>query len=326
MKAPMQLTTLSVLAAGLAVSFHANAVHAQPAAPTPSTAAIAQDDESQREKSDGTRPWNAALDLNLNHAFRADLSDGPGKMSVTRGSADLSVIGPLAPQTSLLLKFGTEVSAYDFKDATRFAANGEPWDTILDYYVSAGATHEFDENWSAIGVFRVRSSGESGADFGDTLTYGGFVGGTYAFSKNLRVGLSLGVSTQLEDNVQVLPLPSVYWKIDDQWTLDFGSLRGVSLAYKASDQWKFWGFFDYSSRNFRLENNNAAAPNGVGRDRSFNAAINATWSPTPKIDLTASVGYIFGQELVLDNQNGDRIVKDDVDATPFIGITAEFKF
>jgi hypothetical protein len=322
----MNPTMLSSLAAGLAASLVATPAFAQPTAPTPSTAAITQGDVNARAKSEGERPWNATLDFSLNHAFRADLSDGPGKVGVTRGSADLSVIGPIAAQSSLLLKFGTEISAYDFKDATRFAASGEPWDTIHDYFVSAGVTHEFDENWSAIGVARVRSTGESGADFGDTLTYGGFVGATYAFSKSLRVGVAAGISTQLEDSVQFLPLPSVFWKIDDEWTLDFGSIRGVSLAYKPSDQWKFWGFFDYNNRSFRLENDNAAASNGVGRDRSFNAAINATWSPTPRIDLTASAGYIFGQQLILDNQNGDRIVKDDVDATPFIGIAAEFKF
>ncbi len=321
----MSHTAHRLLTIGLAGSFAAIA-SAQPAAPTPSSAEITQEDAQARAQGNGARPWNAVLDLNLNHAFRADLSDGPGKVSVTRGNADLSVIGPIATQTSLLLKFGTEISSYDFKDATRFAASGEPWDTIHDFYISAGATHKFDERWSGIGVFRVRSSGESGADFGDTLTYGGFAGATYAFSETLRVGLSLGITTQLEDNVQVLPLPSVFWKIDERWTLDFGSIRGVSLAYQASDQWKLWGFFDYANRNFRLENDNAAAPNGVGRDRSFNAAINATWSPTPRIDLTASAGYLFGQELILDNQNGDRIVKDDVDATPFLGITAEFKF
>jgi len=305
----------------------ASAAAAQPASPTPSTAGLAERDARQREQGDGKPPWSATLDLDLNHAFRSDLSDGPGKLGVTRGGADLSVTGPLLDRSMLLLKIGTEVSGYDFSGATRFApANGEPWDTIYQHTISAGLLTRYDEKWSSIGVFRVQSAGESGAEFNDTLTFGGFLGGTYAFSDRLRVGLSVGISTQIEDNVQVLPLPSVFWKINDQWTLDAGSIRGVSLAYQPSEQWKFWGFFDFASRNFRLDENNPAAPAGVGRDKSFNAALATTWSPTKQISLTASVGYIFGQELILDNSAGDRILKDDVDPTPFVGVTAEFRF
>ncbi|MDX2117395.1 MAG: DUF6268 family outer membrane beta-barrel protein [Planctomycetota bacterium] len=320
------LRSIPRAAALFALAVSAGQSLAQPASPGPSTAGQASEQTTQR-KEEGKPGWNATLDFNLNHAFRADLSDGPGKVSVTRGGAELGVTGPLFERTLLITKLGTEISGYDFKDATAFApTTGEPWDTIYDYSLSAGVTHIYDEKWSSIAIFRVRSTGESGADFGDTLTYGGFVGGTYAVNERLRLGLSVGVSTQIEDNLQVLPLPSVYWKIADEWTLDVGSLRGVSLAYQPSEQWKFWGFFDYSARSFRLDENNGAAPGGVGRDKSFNAAINATWSPTKQISLTASAGYIFGQELVLDNAAGDRIRKDDVDATPFLGISADFRF
>jgi hypothetical protein len=68
----------------------------------------------------------------------------------------------------------------------------------------------------------LRSTGESGASFDETLTGGVLAGVAYRFGDRLTLGPGLAVFSQLEDNASVFPFLIIKWKITKRLSLETG--------------------------------------------------------------------------------------------------------
>lgn len=280
------------------------------------------------------RSPQATLDFFGGHAFETDFSDQPGSMSVSRAGVDFSALFPVAERNSIGIGLNAEQAWYDFSDlslaspALSPSPTSELWDDVRTMAATLSWFSRVDEQWSYFASAQIQSSGEEGADFGDSLTYGGAVAFTYQASESLAIGAGVAVTSQLEDDALIIPIPSLRWQIDPKWllasNLDHDGV-GLELSYAFTESLTLGFKGGFFTRDFRLADDNAASE-GVGRHQGVPLRLSLDWQFAPQGTLWVSGGYIVAQELELDTRNGDEIANLDVDASPMIGVGVSLRF
>lgn len=275
----------------------------------------------------------AELRLYGMHVLSSDLDQG-GDASLTRAGATMGVDIPVNERSSLGFELGTRVDWYDFgPGALPFVSLPpfevrDPWDTIYRYDVGVSWQNQIDDQWGyRLGAF-ASSSGESDAEFSDTIEYGGFVAFSYAHSRDLILGLGVGLSSQIEDDVRVLPIPFLRWQINEKWLLASDrttNIGGVALTYAATDDFSIGGLVGFDTSNFRL-GEDASIPNGVGRHSFMPVGVIASWKPTAQFSLTGVAGVALAQEYTLDNSEGNEIAEDDAESAGMFAVVATLRF
>lgn len=311
--------------------------HAQSVAPAPAGDAGAPTAQSQAEPA-ATRPAgpSARIEFYGGQSFEADFSNTPGTVSVGRAGVDFSSSFPVAERTRLGISANAEWIWYSFDNAASLgppvvppAPTDKPWDTVRSYALSGNWFQRYDDRWSTLLALQVSASGEDGAKFGDALEFGGTFQAIYAVREGLALGLGVVASTRIEDNALVIPIPVVDWRFAQRWRLatdvDHYSVGG-SLSYEVSDDWSVGAKVGFHSRDFRLAEDNLLAPEGVGRHSAIPINLWAQWQFHPQGSLRLAAGYLLGQEYVLDNRDGDRIAKQDVDGAPFVNLSLTWSF
>jgi hypothetical protein len=287
-----------------------------PGAPTPAIA-----EEAARKE-----PWRVSFTLKGSHAFSADLDGTPGEFAVSRLGADLGLLIPVSEKARLAVGLDWTQSLYDFKDATGFAPGfSEPWSDTFDVGLSAIYSRPLEGAWGMFIGALANSSGEEGADFSDTLTYGGLGGVSYQFSETFTASIGVLAQSRLEDSAMVIPIPGIDWKISEEWRLSSMNKPGLSLFYSPSKEWTFSLGATYEGREFRL-NDRDAAPEGVGRDRGVPVLLGAEWSPSRRITVGGFVGAYVYRKLRLEDNGGNELSEFEVDPAPTAGLNIKFAF
>lgn len=314
------------------------AAQSQPAPAVPATEGSTEpksfDDASFEPAQAGL---GVSLSLSGAYVLPADIETG-GEVSRWLASASVGIDVPLTDQLSLNAGLGAARIEYDFKNANILANRAKPWETINTYDANVGATFLYDEHWTFIASATVISAGEDGAEFEDTLTYGGALGGIYTFDESLSIGLLLFAQTRLEDNTLFLPFPTVDWALpfgsEKRWRLSVGGSRnagiaggGIGVSYRASDELSFsagLGGIGVGGE-YRLKKD-GPVPGGVGRDNTGNIALGVDWQPTEGVTLSAFIGYALGGDIELLDARGNRVVKREADPSPTFGASLSFSF
>lgn len=298
---------------------------AQPIGPRPIT--------RRALESVGPAGARVSFQVGYRHLFESDFEEGDGgadqgSVSVNRAAADLGFSIPVAENRFVDLGLGFERSWYSFDRAIGFVPGvEEPWGDVNELGFSAVYRVGVNERWSYFVGGLLDLSGEDGADAGDSLTYGGLLGVGYAASERLRLGLGVLVSSRLEEDVRVLPLPSVDWTISESLRLNIGGNRaGAELAWTMSESLTLALEGAWESREFRLEDENPAAPEGVVDDQRVPVGLALTWSPSRNMTLVARGGYMLWQEYELRDRGGDKIREIESDAAPYLGASLRIAF
>ncbi len=285
--------------------------------------------EAGAPQPEGLPPPSAELSLSGQHNFASDFTDAEGEVAVSRAAADVGMTFATSQRGRLTFGLGAERSMYSFDNATGFVSGSEePWDDIMTAQASLRFSRQHDGAWSYFAGVDITSSAQDGAEFSDSLTYGGALGVMYGDSRSLRYGVALGVHTRLEDDASVFPIPIVSWKFDERWTLASGPRRGggqVSLSYQAMDELELSLNVGFESRDFRLADD-APVTNGVGRDSRLPVSVAAKWKVHPQVTVSGEVGANFNQEFTLDDESGNRVNKLDADMGFFAGVGVSISF
>ena len=273
--------------------------------------------------------WSFFMRGGAAHQFETELDDG-GDFRVNR--LFLQGGARYAPdyQRSVSLALGVGFDGYDFSGDRGIAALS-PWETVHTVRISAPLRWGIGREWTVFVIPTVRSSAESGASLGDSVSGGGFTGFSYRFGDRLTIGPGIGVMTEIEDSPDIFPLLLIDWKITDRLRLETGRGLGATqgpglfLRWKASEKWDVSFGGRYEKLRFRLDRE-GVAPDGVGSDRSFPLFCGATYRFTPRSEASLVGGMALGGELRLEDENGNRITEEEYGKAGFLGVAFGLRF
>lgn len=262
----------------------------------------------------------ASLDITVMHAPAASFSSVAGEVATTKAGAALNVLMPAGERGRVGLNFSSIEGVYSF-DPLSTGASGlgfEPWDRTLTHRVGARYMRAEPDGstWFAGGY--VESSGEIGADFDDTLTFGLLGGMTWRVSERFSMGVGAGVGTRLERDPLPIPVVVLDWELAEGWRLSsMGGSPGLELSYSPDEQWRFWLRGSYESDAYRLDDTNsvASAAGGVGRVYAVPVLVGADWNLGQQFSLRAGVGAMVWQELGVLDSGGGVVFEQQTDPT-----------
>jgi hypothetical protein len=273
--------------------------------------------------------WSTFFGGGYVHQFKTDMDDG-GRFSSDRLAIRGGVTYASDYRRSASLALGYGFDRYDFSGNSGFAAL-RPWKHINSYRMSAPVRAGFKEAWTVFLIPTLQFFAESGADLGDALRGGGFVGISYRFGDRLTLGPGIGVMSQIEDSASVFPVLIVKWKITDRLNLETGRGLGATLGpglvlrWEASDKWDLAVGGRFEKLRFRLDDN-GIAPKGVGQDRAFPLFFGVSYRFSRRAQVSLLGGAELGGKLRLEDKKGNLIAKDDYETAGFGGMTFNVRF
>lgn len=261
------------------------------------------------------------------YTAEADLDEG--NVSVGRLDTGISTVTRLGDRSTIAFRLGSEFSFYDFGDAGAFSVD-EGIDSAAAYSANIVYAAQIDDRWGWFAGGSIAASPAEGASWGDSITGGGIAGVTYQLNDSLRIGAGVSVATRLEDDVRVIPLPTLDWRIDERWRVRTANrplqVRGLELSYEATERLTVFALGGWASREYRLDDDGGPAPDGVFRDDSIPLYLGATFRPTDHVEIDAGIGGSVWAQYELLDSTGTEIADSDSDPAlgGWIGATIRF--
>lgn len=287
---------------------------------------VAQQQADQQRPRGPQEGWSTVFRGGAVTQFDTDLEEG-GSYRATRFNIEAGQGYGWNRRNSVTLALSYSYDGYSFSsDNSSGIAALKPWEDIHSVNLSLPVRWGVNNDWSTFLIPSVRSSGESGANFSDTITGGILAGFAYRFGDTLTIGPGLGVISQLEENATVFPILIINWKITDKLSLETGRGLaatlgpGLTLNYKASERWSLLLGGRYEKLRFRLDEQ-GRVPNGIGEDSSIPLFAGATYAFNPKSSISLVGGVELAGELRQEDEEGNRISKETYDPTGFLGLT-----
>jgi hypothetical protein len=285
--------------------------------------AVSAEEQQENDKRFGPPVgWSSFVRGGAVYQFDTDLDDG-GSYDAKRFSIQAGHGYSWDPRTSVSLAFGYSYDGYSFSQGAGIAAI-TPWEDIHSVSLGLPMRKGIGEDWSAFLIPSIRSTGENGSDFDETITGGALTGFAYRFGDRLTIGPGIGIFSELEDSATVFPVIIINWKITDNLSLETGGGLGatqgpgLTLNYQANKVWNFAIGGRYEKLRFRLDKDGAVR-GGVGEDKSFPVFASCSYSFSPKTAVSFVGGVEFGGELELEDSDGNRIKKESSDPGGFLG-------
>jgi hypothetical protein len=289
-------------------------------------AAIAQEKQKERPPGPPAAGWTSFSRGGAVYQFDTDLDNG-AEFSATRFNIEAGSGYSWTRRNSLSVAVSYSYDDYSFSSGSPAQPNSiNPWEDIHTLSLSLPLRWGVSDRWSSFAVPSVRSTGESGADFSDTIS-GGLLGGfAYRFSDTLSIGPGLGVVSQLEDDPSIFPILLIDWKITDKLSLETGRGLaatlgpGLTLNYRVNPSWNVAVGGRYEKLRFRLDSN-SEVPDGIGEDSSFPLFASVTHRFSPKAAVSLVGGLELDGELRQEDKNGDKVASESYDPAAFLGLT-----
>ena len=257
------------------------------------------------------------------YGFDTDL-DGGGQFNIN----NFNISGDLKQQ--LNQRWSVNVDAnYGFTDYSFSGSTGlaglNPWGFINRGSLGFRLNYGINQNWGIGGGPFIRFNGESGADFGESLTYGGTLGFTYARGRTFLIGAGVFLSSRLERDVLVVPGVILNWQVTPKFRIS-SLLTGVKtelgprvrLSYDLGRGFGVALTGSYEFQKFRLDDR-GEAPNGIGDVKVLPVWGSIYYDITQKLRAEVYSGAGFIGRMELQNSRGKRIVREDFDPLIFIG-------
>jgi hypothetical protein len=263
------------------------------------------------------------------HQFKSDIDKG-GDFKVNRFFVQPGVRYSTDPANSVSFTVGYGYNDYDFSGGEGFAGL-RPWGAINTLRFGLPVRWSPNDKWSVFGLPTLRFNAESGADLGDAVSGGVIAGVSYKFSNWLTIGPGVGAITQIEDDVSIIPILVIDWKLTDQLSLKTGrglaatQGPGILLEWRPTSAWNFGFDVRYEKFRFRLDDT-GVAPRGVGQDRSVPISLSAGYRFSRKFSLALTGGVELAGRLRLEDEGGNKLQSSDFDSAPFLGITFQSIF
>jgi hypothetical protein len=305
-----------------------NAAVAQQSSETDATAALAA--------TEAKKDIEYVLAGGYAHFFETDFDAGGGAVSVDRGFGSVSMRGAPNDDYGWSASLNWEGGWYSFDGGgvLAAAAGGEPWGAVQSVMLAAGASFKLDEAWRLRTSLFVDVSGENDADVGDSLSFGGIVAASYAFSREFSLGAGVLVASRIEDDVLVVPQIIIDWRPTKEFRVSnfagpeaYPGGAGLEAIWMPGDGFEFAIGGRYTYRRFRLDDDGTTPrAGGVGTDEGLPVWLRATYRSDNGLRFDLIGGVQFAGEMELADRDGNRIAEVDVEPSPFVGAFASWRF
>lgn len=262
------------------------------------------------------------------HQFDTDL-DGGGDFRVDRLFLRADGRKRLSDTLALGIGINYDFNDYSFSDAA-FAPAGKPWDQVHALNFSLSSLFSLDREWKLFIAPSVGVAAASGADWGDSLVYGGIIWTSYRFNPELVLGLGAGLFSK-QNEFTAFPIIVVDWKISDHVRLTNPLNQGptgpagleISYLFDVGSSVAMGGA--YRSLRFRLDDS-GTVPGGIGEDKAFPLWIKFSTRIGTGGTLSFLGGAMVGGKLTLEDSRGNKVMDRDYESSPFLSATLSFKF
>lgn len=269
------------------------------------------------------------------HEFGADFGGG-GSVQVERGfvAGRIGFNFDTGNSASFGVAWGGDWYRFDGNSQLSPAPGIEPWSNVQALAILGRSTIKIDDRWSATVGLDLRFAGEVDAPTSDSITYGGIAAISYAFNRDLTLGVGALVSSQLEDSILVIPALVVYYQVTDEILISnvlgpevYPTGAGIEIAYRPDRTQELALGGRYESRRFRLDDSGPSVrQDGVGEDTGFPLWVRSTWRLESGVRLDIVGGVSLFNRYELDDRNGNQVASADLDPAPFIGVFASWRF
>jgi hypothetical protein len=269
------------------------------------------------------------------HYFTADLDDDDGDtgdVSVSRFGPSASLELPIGEASSLTLGADFLYSFYDFDGTGIFLDDNELLGDAYEVGLSANWSSRINQEWSYFLGGGGRLSMESGADTSEALTGRLFGGFNYRVTERFVLGAGAAVSTQLDDDLLIIPFISAFYQINDRWSLSagggpaaMGRTLGATLTWQAREDLGVTLTAAWDRHEFRLDDD-GPIPDGIATDSRIDIALGLNWGVADGVSLRVEGGLSAWQQYEFEDEDGDEIADTDADPTAFVGASLNFEF
>lgn len=292
----------------------------------------AQETPYAGEHEDAARPRFSFLgEAGVNYQFDTDI-DGPGEaeFSVLRYDVGLVVSTDLTNELRWVNTFFAGIADYDFSGGG-FAAD-DPWETVTLLRYGTQLVYRLNDRWGIRGGGVFMFSRETDADWSTSFMGGGTAGVDYRVSDRLFLTAGLGVTSQIEDDAQVVPAVGFYWRASEDWAVRVGAvpvsggaLAGGEVEYSFNEALALGLGVQWHQRRFRLDDE-GVAPDGVGEDQSLPLRLRLGWRCLPNVSVHLLAGVALAGELELADRDGHKLRNEDYDPAPYLGLRVLGRF
>lgn len=275
--------------------------------------------------------WSSTVRGGIVHQFDSSLDNG-GDYEKESYNIGFSQGYASSPQSSISIAASYSYDDYSFSGGDQGGfAELSPWNNVHSLSLSTPVRVGINQRWTGFFIPSVRSSGDSAAKFSHTVMGGVLTGASYTFSENLTLGPGIGVFSQLEDSATILPILLVNWKITDKLSLETGRGLaatlgpGIILNYQATPEYRFSLGGRIEKLRFRLDKH-ADVADGVGEESSYPLFAGITYLPNQQSSLSLVGGVELDPTLKVEDDDGNRVMKEDADPAIYAGITFSAQF
>lgn len=282
--------------------------------------------------------WRGGLHAEVLGEFETD-TDGGDEFDAWRVAVGGDYGGPV--NESILVGFHAayQHAEYDFhldNGAFPSAAFGlnelpkEPWGGIDTVDLMPTATILVGDRFSVVAAVPIRWSAEVGSDR-NGFAAGISAIGTWQVVDDLRIGLGIGVTSQIEDDAETFPVIAIDWQMTDALRLASAGnwVQGgrAGLYYGSNDT--LWLSFSigYERNRFRLDDNGTLPDtNGVAEITAVPIELGLRLQPVEGAFFDLRGGLGVAGRFRIENDRGRRLYDQNFDPAPRLRIALTIPF
>jgi hypothetical protein len=254
---------------------------------------------------------------------------GGGRLGVTGVLVSADVVKQFDRRLGVGFSFNYDFFDYNFTGSTGFPVN-RPWGEVQRLGFSVPVFVGLSETWQLLVTPTAQFSGEFGADWGESMIYGGSLVLLNTRNKKRIFGIGLGGYAHLEE-IRIFPFPVIKWQITERLRLanPFRSgpagPAGLELSYAITKPWEIGIGGAYRSYRFRLDAH-GPVPHGIGEHSTIPVFVRLAYKPAPVFGVEVYGGATFLNKLYLDDRDGDNLYRTKHSVAPLLGASVSGRF
>ncbi len=243
-------------------------------------------------------PWSGAAELGASHATPSAGPDG----TLAVDEYFFETRGYWQPRRGIRLGLGVGGGFQRY--------NGEPVDTrAQSVWLRLPATVMWSEHWGSTSLSSIGSSTAENVPVAEGRRWQVEAGLLWVRDADLLVSLLAVVNSRLERGPRTFPLVSLYWRIDDTWSLTvIDELDNISRLTRTFDNaWAASLLVDARFYEFALDDGDRG-PAVLDDDRAI-VGIEGAWRPwrDEQLALRPFVGVVVARHITLLDEDGNQV-------------------